>query len=121
MRQSPATSGLHISSCVLLTARRVCKTVLDDDNHTHEPHMTSASLKEKFTFTILDAVRCLPNSKQAAILLDTSLALIEAGQYGVSRLLSVSCFNFLPCADMDPKSKNFSKFISRRRGYRKRM
>ncbi|KAF9784563.1 hypothetical protein BJ322DRAFT_1100263 [Thelephora terrestris] len=44
--------------------------------------MTSVSFKENFTSTVLDAVRCLPSSKQAAILLDTSLALIEAGQYG---------------------------------------
>ena len=49
--------------------------------------MTPASFKDEFTSTVLDAVRCLPTSEQAVILLDTSLALIEAGQYVVFRSL----------------------------------
>ena len=48
--------------------------------------MTSIDVKDKLFSTVLDAVRCLPTSKQAAILLDTSLALIEAGQCGAPRL-----------------------------------
>jgi len=45
--------------------------------------MTSIQcVKDQLIPTVLDAVRYLPTSKQAAILLDTSLALIEAGQCG---------------------------------------
>jgi len=76
-------------------------------------------VKEELTSTVLDAVRCLPTNKQATILLDTSLTLIEAGQYGVSRLF-FSDFNSLSRADMGPKLKIFSKFILKRPGYRKR-
>jgi len=76
-------------------------------------------VKEELISTVLDAVRCLPTSKQATILLDTSLALIEAGQCGVSRLF-FSDINSLSRADMGLKSKIFSKFISRPPGYRKR-
>jgi len=51
--------------------------------------MTSIQcVKDKLTPTVLDAVRYLPTSKQAAILLDTSIALIEAGQYGIFTVIS---------------------------------
>jgi hypothetical protein len=82
--------------------------------------MASAqSAKDELTSTVLDAVRSLPTSKQAAILLETSLALIEAGQCGVSRLffLEVSTHSRV---DMERKSRIFLKFISRRQDYRKR-
>ena len=51
--------------------------------------MTPTGVKDELVSTVIDAVRCLPTSKQAAILLDTSLALIETGQYGVWRLFFI--------------------------------
>lgn len=42
-------------------------------------------INQELASTVLDAVRCLPISKQAAILLDTSLSLIEAGQCALFR------------------------------------
>ena len=85
--------------------------------------MTSVEAKDELTPAVLDAVRCLPTDRQAAILLDTSLALIDSGQYDVSRLFFLSHMPFLTLshADMDPKSKNFSEFISRPRVYRKKI
>jgi hypothetical protein len=43
------------------------------------------SVKRELTFTVLDAVRSPPTSPRAAIHLNTSQALIETGQYGVSQ------------------------------------
>jgi hypothetical protein len=75
--------------------------------------------KDELISTVLDAVRCLPINKQAAILLDTSLALIDAGQCGVSRLF-FSSSNLPLRADMETKLRNFSKSISRRQSYPKK-
>ena len=75
--------------------------------------------KDELVSTVLDAVHYLPTNKQAAILLDTSLELIEAGQCGVSRLF-FSSSNLPWHADMETKLKFFSKSISTRQGYRKR-
>ena len=75
-------------------------------------------VKDQLTSTVLDAVRYLPTSKQAAILLDTSLGLIEAGQCGGYKLFSKTLVH--PSADMETKSKNSLKFISRPLGYHKR-
>ncbi|KAF9646163.1 hypothetical protein BDM02DRAFT_296674 [Thelephora ganbajun] len=66
----------------------VCETILDGnddkDDHDDKSHMTSVQgVEDELVSTVLDAVRCLPINKQAAILLDTSLELIEAGQYGI--------------------------------------
>jgi hypothetical protein len=99
----------------------VCETIFDDDdNRNGQSHMTSVGVKDELVSTLFDAVRCLPADKQAAILLDTSLVLIEAGQCGVSRLFFLN-INSLSCADMEPKSKIFSKSTSRPRVCRKRM
>ena len=57
----------------------------EDDGHSGRSLMASIEgIKDELVSTVLDAIRCLPTNKQAAVLLDTSLALIEAGQYGVS-------------------------------------
>ena len=62
----------------------------DNDDHSDRSHMVSVqSAKDELTPTVLDAVRSPPTNPRAAILLDTSLALIEARQYGVSRLFSL--------------------------------
>lgn len=76
-------------------------------------------IKEELASTVLDAVRCLPINKQAAILLDTSLSLIETGQCAVSLLL-LSTLGLSLLADMATELKIFSKSISRSRDYRKR-
>jgi len=75
--------------------------------------------EDELISTVLDAVRCLPTNKQAAILLDTSLALIEAGQCGVLRLF-FSSSNLPSRAGMETKSNIFSKSISKHRDYHKR-
>ena len=52
--------------------------------------MTSNQCAEdRLTPTVLDAIRYLPTSKQAAILLDTSLVLIEAEQCGVLAVIYI--------------------------------
>jgi hypothetical protein len=62
----------------------------DNDDRTDRSHMVSVqSVKNEPTSTVLDAVRSPPTSPRAAILLDTSLVLIETRQYGVSRLFSL--------------------------------
>lgn len=72
---------------------------------------STRAVKDELTSTLLDAVHCLSASKRAAILLDASLALIEAGQCGVSRLFFPPIFNSFSHIDMEPKSKVFSRFI----------
>ncbi|ESK82186.1 hypothetical protein Moror_14458 [Moniliophthora roreri MCA 2997] len=42
----------------------------------------SSSAQDELTSTVFDAVQLLPSTKKANFLLDTALALIEAGQYG---------------------------------------
>ena len=91
----------------------------DDDPSGRSPMASVEDANGELISTVLDAVRCLPTNKQAAILLDTSLALIEAGRCGVSRLF-FSSSNLPLRADMETKLKIFSKSISRRRGYHKR-
>ena len=76
-------------------------------------------IKEELASTVLDAVRCLPISKQAAILLDTSLSLIETGQCAVLRL-SLSTLGLSLLTDMGTRLKIFSRSTSRSRDCRKR-
>lgn len=61
----------------------VSDTIFDDDQF---PMASTQRAEGGLISAVFDAIRCLPASKQAAILLDTSLALIEAGQCGVLRL-----------------------------------
>jgi len=61
-----------------------------NDGDSSRPYMTPIQCaKDQLTSTVLDAIRYLPTSKLAAILLDTSLALIEAGQCGVFAVISL--------------------------------
>lgn len=117
----PSNQGLgHFRRSAGHSQQGVSDTIFDDDDHNDQSHMTpSQGAGDELISTIFDAVRCLPTNKQAAILLDTSLALIESGQCGVSRLF-FSSFYLLSRADMGLRSKIFSKFISGRQGCRKR-
>ena len=68
-------------------AGRLIRFVTDKTLLLSESGMASTQRTEGGLISaVFDAIRCLPVSKQAAILLDTSLALIEAGQCGVLRL-----------------------------------
>ena len=59
----------------------------DNDDRSDRFHMVSVrSAKDELASTVLNVFRSPPTSPRAAILLDTSLALIEARQYDVSRL-----------------------------------
>jgi len=66
------------------------------------------SVKDELISTVFDAIRCLPADKQAAILLDTSLALIKTGQCGVLRLF-FSSFNSLSRSRYGDQVENFLK------------
>ena len=91
----------------------------DNDDSRQLAHMASIQAVDgELMLTVFDAVRCLPTSKQAAILLDASLELIEAGQCGVLWLFSQDLAHF--SADMETRSKVSLRFISRLLGYRKR-
>lgn len=76
----------------------VSDAIFDDyDDHSGQPHMASIQYpRGDLISTVFDAIRCLPTSKQAVILLETSLALIEAGQCGVSRLFFLGLSLTLP-------------------------
>ena len=67
----------------------------DDDDQPLMASIIQGAEDELFS-TVLDAVRCLPTDKQAAILLDTSLALIGAGRCGVFSVVSSSGLNLRP-------------------------
>jgi hypothetical protein len=59
----------------------------DDDDRSDRFHMVYVqSANDELTSIVLDAIRSPLTSPRATILLDTSPALIEARQYGVSRL-----------------------------------
>ena len=74
--------------CVGHSRQGVSDAIFDCDDDSNWPYMTSIQcVKDQLTTTVLDAVRYLPTGKQAAILLDTSLALIEAGQCGGFRVI----------------------------------
>jgi hypothetical protein len=70
----------------------------------------------ELTSTVLDSVRYLPNDKRTAIFLDTPPTFTENVWCGVLRLFP-SNFGSLSRADMELKSKIFSRFISRRWDY----
>ena len=71
--------------------------------------MTSVGTKDGLISTVLEAVQCLPATKQAAILLDASLALIEAGQCGAPRLFSsFSRFSSLSRLQIRTQSRGIS-------------
>jgi hypothetical protein len=71
--------------------------------------------KDKLISTVFDTVRCLPTSKQAAILSDTSPASTEVERCGILRQ-SFLRFSSPSHADTEPKSKISSEFISKRPG-----
>ena len=65
----------------------------DDDDDQSRMASIIQGAEDELISTVLDAVRCLPTDKQASILLDTSLALIEAGRCGVFSVVSSSGLN----------------------------
>ena len=86
-----------ISPCVgPFAARRLQNYFRRRQPRNNQPRMTSIGVMDGLVSTVLEAVQCLPTAKQAAILLDTSLALIEAGQCGAPRFLFPPRFNSSP-------------------------
>lgn len=86
--------------------------------------MSTPTPQDELTSTVFDAVGSLPQARKANFLLDTSLALIEAGQYDISCSEAVypmflSHVNFSP--DMAPTSKTTWRSTYELQIYRQQM